>query len=250
MALLKFFEGKESSYSSSSHSGGLYFAKDTGVILFNGVKYGSKPGITNYATKYDITSLWSELRNKSDSNHKHVIDDISDLIIASKDNDGLMPSYMYNKLNELEMVKRFDLGYIPGSNYVIIYGDLLSEESGNQKPLPHCQPSFRLLAANPTTAGLMSADDKKKLDSLDNTLKKLNSLANTLQALSVQPLNNSSEISPASLIGSDRYDILKGITDKYIGVNAQFTDGKLTIGLYDFNNSEWVGAPSVTIPLQ
>lgn len=163
MALLKFFEGKESSYSSSSHSGGLYFAKDTGVILFKGVKYGSKPDLSNYATKSDISSLRSELGNKADSNHEHTIDDISDLIIATR-----------------------------------------------------------------VQSGLMSAVDKRKLDSLPNHL----------------------EISPASLIGSDRYDILKGITDKHIGVNAQFTDGKLTIGLYDFNKSEWVGAPSVTIPLQ
>lgn len=353
MALLKFFEGKESSYSSSSHSGGLYFAKDTGVILFKGVKYGSKPDLSNYATKSYISSLRRELGNKADSNHEHTIDDISDLIIANSDHDGLMPSSIYNKLNELEMINSFDLGYIPGSDYVNIYGALSSEESGN---LPNCQPSFRLSAATSASAGVMSSYDKKKLDSLanidtilltkenfgssidiklniksekydqsttvslssastenaglmsavdkgnlDNSVnkivlfqttitnnkqdirlqyytnggksvensltigsatqvrsglmsaadkKKLDSLAHTLQALSVQPLNDSSDISPASLIGSDRYDILKGITDKHIGVNAQFTDGKLTIGLYDFNKSEWVGAPSVTIPLQ
>ena len=351
MALLKFFEGKESSYSSSSHLGGLYFAKDTGVILFKGVKYGSKPDLSNYATKSDISSLRSELGNKADSNHEHTIDDISDLIIANSDHDGLMPSSMYNKLDELEMINSFDLGYTPGSDYVNIHGALSSEESGN---LPNCQPSFRLSAATSASAGVMSSYDKKKLDEsinkislfqtvtsvkqdlklnyylnggelvekswiigsatqvqsglmsatdkkkLDESInkislfqtvtsvkqdlklnyylnggelvekswiigsatqvqsglmsatdkKKLDSLANTLQALSVQPLNNSSEISPASLIGSDRYDILKGITDKHIGVNAQFTDGKLTIGLYDFNKSEWVGAPSVTIPLQ
>lgn len=355
MALLKFFEGKESSYSSSFHSGGLYFAKDTGVILFKGVKYGSKPNLSNYATKSDISRLQSELENKSDSNHEHVIDDISDLIIANRDNDGLMPSSMYNKLNELEMIDSFDLGYIPSDDYVNIYGYLSSKESGN---LPNCQPSFRLSAATSASAGVMSSYDKKKLDGLYNitdinsggsasadsnsvdvtfslsrdsgpnftstcvisaattskagvmsatdkgnldksinkilvgqritgnthsiTLycytnsgetvekaftigsatqaqaglmsandkEKLDSLANTLQALSVQPLNDSSEISPANLIGSDKYGILKGITDKHIGVNAQFTDGKLTIGLYDFNKSEWVGAPSVTIPLQ
>ena len=294
MALLKFFEGKESSYSSSSHLGGLYFAKDTGVILFKGVKYGSKPDLSNYATKSDISSLRSELGNKADSNHEHTIDDISDLIIANSDHDGLMPSSMYNKLDELEMINSFDLGYTPGSDYVNIHGALSSEESGN---LPNCQPSFRLSAATSASAGVMSSYDKKKLDESINKIslfqtvtsvkqdlklnyylnggelvekswiigsatqvqsglmsatdkKKLDSLANTLQALSVQPLNNSSEISPASLIGSDRYDILKGITDKHIGVNAQFTDGKLTIGLYDFNKSEWVGAPSVTIPLQ
>ena len=294
MALLKFFEGKESSYSFSSHSGGLYFAKDTGVILFKGVKYGSKPDLSNYATKSDISSLRSELGNKADSNHEHTIDDISDLIIANSDHDGLMPSSMYNKLNELEMINSFDLLYTPGSDYVDIHGALSSEESGN---LPNCQPSFRLSAATSASAGVMSATDKSNLDKSINKIvlfrvvdnvkldlklryalnggesvekhwtinsatqassglmsaddkKKLDSLANTLQALSVQPLNNSSEISPASLIGSDRYDILKGITDKHIGVNAQFTDGKLTIGLYDFNKSEWVGAPSVTIPLQ
>lgn len=294
MALLKFFEGKESSYSFSSHSGGLYFAKDTGVILFKGVKYGSKPDLSNYATKSDISSLRSELGNKADSNHEHTIDDISDLIIANSDHDGLMPSSMYNKLNELEMINSFDLLYTPGSDYVDIHGALSSEESGN---LPNCQPSFRLSAATSASAGVMSATDKSNLDKSINNIvlfqvvdnvkldiklryalnggksmvkhwtinsatqassglmsaddkKKLDSLANTLQALSVQPLNNSSEISPASLIGSDRYDILKGITDKHIGVNAQFTDGKLTIGLYDFNKSEWVGAPSVTIPLQ
>ena len=294
MALLKFFEGKESSYSFSSHSGGLYFAKDTGVILFKGVKYGSKPDLSNYATKSDISSLRSELGNKADSNHEHTIDDISDLIIANSDHDGLMPSSMYNKLNELEMINSFDLLYTPGSDYVDIHGALSSEESGN---LPNCQPSFRLSAATSASAGVMSATDKSNLDKSINNIvlfqvvdnvkldiklryalnggksmvkhwtinsatqassglmsaddkKKLDSLANTLQALSVQPLNKSSEISPASLIGSDRYDILKGITDKHIGVNAQFTDGKLTIGLYDFNKSEWVGAPSVTIPLQ
>lgn len=244
MALLKFFEGKESSYSSSSHSGGLYFAKDTGVILFKGVRYGGKQlhyggklDLSNCATKSDISSLRSELGNKVDSNHEHTIDDISDLIIANSDHDGLMPSSMYNKLNELKMIISFDLSYTPGSVYVNLHGALSSEESGN---LPNRLPSFLLSAATSATAGVMSAADKKKLDSL----------ANTLQALSVQPLNDSSEISPASLIGSDRYNILKGITDKHIGVNAQFTDGKLTIGLYDFNKSEWVGAPSVTIPLQ
>lgn len=295
MALLKFFEGKESSYSSSSHSGGLYFAKDTGVILFKGVKYGSKPDLSNYATKSDISSLRSELGNKADSNHEHTIDDISDLIIANSDHDGLMPSSMYNKLNKLKMIEAFSLYYKPGRTDVNIYGALFSEES---HILSGCQPSFRLSAATSDCAGVMSSYDKRKLDSLANVdtvlltkenfgssidiklniesdlhiqsttvslssastenaglmsaddKKKLDSLANTLQALSVQPLNDSSEISPASLIGSDRYDILKGITDNHIGVNAQFTDGKLTIGLYDFNESEWVGAPSVTIPLQ
>ena len=165
-SLLKFYEGKESSYS-SSYSEGLYFAYDTHVIIFKGVKYGNrtidKIEPSNYATKSDMSSLRSEL-----------------------------------------------------------------------------EKSWTIGSATRVQSGLMSADDKKKLDSL----------ANTLQVLSVQPLNDSSDISPASLIGSDRYDILKGITDKHIGVNAQFTDGKLTIGLYDFNKSEWVGAPSVTIPLQ
>lgn len=163
MALLKFFEGKEGSYSSSSHSGGLYFAKDTGVILFKGVKYGSKPDPSNYATKSDISRLRSELGNKADSNHEHTIDDISDLIIANSDHDGLMSSSMYNKLNELEMINSFNLGYVPGSDSVNIYGALLSGESGN---LPNCRPSFRLLAATPARAGVMSSYDKQKLDNL------------------------------------------------------------------------------------
>ena len=241
MALLKFFEGKESSYSSSFHSGGLYFAKDTGVILFKGVKYGSKQDLSNYALKSDIGTLKSdigilrfELGNKSNRNHEHTIDDISDLIIANSDNDGLMPSSMYNKLDKLEMINSFDLLTGVSGDYVDILGILSSNK------LTICRASTRISAASSTGAGLMSAYDKKKLDSL----------ANTLQALSVQPINDSSGISPASLIGSDRYDILKGITDKHIGVNAQFTDGKITIGLYDFNKSEWVGAPSVTISLQ
>lgn len=238
MDLLKFFEGKEGSYSSSSHSKGLYFAKDTGVILFKGVKYGSKQDLSNYATKSDISSLRRELGNKANSNHVHTIDDISDLIIANSDHDGLMSSSMYNRLKGLKGVRSFSLGCATSSEDVTISGVLTLDELGNPPTGPlHL---VRLSAATSDKAGVMSADDKKKLDSL----------ANTLQALSVQPLNDSSEISPASLIGSDRYDILKGITDKHIGVNAQFTDGKLTIGLYDFNNSEWVGAPSVTIPLQ
>lgn len=236
MALLKFFEGKESSYSSSSHSGGLYFAKDTGVILFKGVKYGSKPDLSSYTTQGDLAhlriNLQMDLSLKADKNHKHTIDDISDLIIANSDHAGLMSAADKNNLDS--SVNKINL--LPA----------LAKDKLDIK-IQYClnssvwiERSLDIISATPAFAGLMSAADKKKLDSLTNTL----------QALSVQPLNDSSEISPASLIGSDRYDILKGITDKHIGVNAQFTDGKLTIGLYDFNKSEWVGAPSVTIPLQ
>ena len=92
MALLKFFEGREGSYSSSSHSGGLYFAKDTGVILFKGVKYGSKQDLSNYATKSDISSLQSKLNEKADADHTHSKSDITDLGLASSSQDGLMPT--------------------------------------------------------------------------------------------------------------------------------------------------------------
>lgn len=253
MALLKFFEGKESSYSSSSHSGGLYFAKDTGVILFKGVKYGSKPGVSNCATKLDIISLQTELAHKAESIHEHTMDDISDLIIANSDHDGLMSSNDKMKLDKsINSIYLLQTATSVNQNLILRYyfndskivpelggkpnGGLVDKPNGSEA----VEKFWTIDSATQVQSGLMSADDKKKLDSL----------ANTLQALSVQPLNNSSEISPASLIGSDRYDILKGITDKHIGVNAQFTDGKLTIGLYDFNKSEWVGAPSVTIPLQ
>ena len=232
MALLKFFEGKESSYSSSSHSGGLYFAKDTGVILFKGVKYGSKPDLSSYATQIDLARLQIVLRGKANDIHKHTIADISDLIIANSDHDGLMSAVdkgnLDNSVSKIYLIPTFSKDILGINLQYQINGGELAEKS------------LTIGSATQVWAGLMSAADKKKLDSL----------ANTLQALSVQPLNDSSEISPASLIGSDRYDILKGITDKHIGVNAQFTDGKLTIGLYDFNKSEWVGAPSVTIPLQ
>ena len=233
MGLLSFFEGKESSYRSLSHSRGLYFAKDTGVILFKGVKYGSKPDLSNYATKSDISSLRSELGNKADSNHKHTIDDISDLIIADSNHDGLMSASDKQKLdNSLKEVEPF--GSVTANSLTIHF-----REFHNSGLINTTGSGWTIGSATQLQAGLMSARDKQKLDSISNP-----------HALSVQPLNDSSEISPASLIGSDRYDILKGITDKHIGVNAQFTDGKLTIGLYDFNNSEWVGAPSVTIPLQ
>lgn len=163
MALLKFFEGKEGSYSSSSHSGGLYFAKDTGVILFKGIRYGGQPDLSGYANKSDISSLQGQISKKANIDHTHKIEDISDLILANSDHDGLMPSSMYAKLNELEMINSFDLLYTPGSDYVDIHGALSSEESGN---LPNCQPSFRLSAATSASAGVMSSYDKKKLDNL------------------------------------------------------------------------------------
>lgn len=163
MALLKFFEGKEGSYSSSSHSGGLYFAKDTGVILFKGIRYGGQPDLSGYANKSDISSLQGQISKKANIDHTHKIEDISDLILANSDHDGLMPSSMYEKLNELEMINSFDLLYTPGSDYVDIHGALSSEESGN---LPNCQPSFRLSAATSASAGVMSSYDKKKLDNL------------------------------------------------------------------------------------
>ena len=163
MALLKFFEGNEGSYSSSSHSGGLYFAKDTGVILFKGIRYGGQPDLSGYANKSDISSLQGQISKKANIDHTHKIEDISDLILANSDHDGLMPSSMYEKLNELEMINSFDLLYTPGSDYVDIHGALSSEESGN---LPNCQPSFRLSAATSASAGVMSSYDKKKLDNL------------------------------------------------------------------------------------
>lgn len=163
MALLKFFEGNEGSYSSSSHSGGLYFAKDTGVILFKGIRYGGQPDLSGYANKSDISSLQGQISKKANIDHTHKIEDISDLILANSDHDGLMPSSMYEKLNELEMINSFDLSYTPGSDYVDIHGALSSEESGN---LPNGQPSFRLSAATSASAGVMSSYDKKKLDNL------------------------------------------------------------------------------------
>lgn len=101
MALLKFFEGKEGSYSSSSHSGGLYFAKDTGVILFKGIRYGGQPDLSGYANKSDISSLQGQISKKANIDHTHKIKDISDLILANSDRDGLMPSSMYEKLDNL-----------------------------------------------------------------------------------------------------------------------------------------------------
>lgn len=101
MALLKFFEGKEGSYSSSSHSGGLYFAKDTGVILFKGIRYGGQPDLSGYATKSDISSLQSKLNEKADAYHTHSKSDITDLGLASTSQDGLMSKNDKANLDEV-----------------------------------------------------------------------------------------------------------------------------------------------------
>jgi hypothetical protein len=101
MALLKFFEGKEGSYSPPSHSGGLYFAKDTGVILFKGIIYGGQPDLSGYATKSDISSLQSKLNEKADADHTHSKSDITDLGLASTSQDGLMSKNDKANLDEV-----------------------------------------------------------------------------------------------------------------------------------------------------
>lgn len=150
--LLKFFEGKESSYNYLYHSGGLYFAKDTGVIIFRNVKYGSKPDLSNYATKSDIANLG----------------------LASSLQDGLM-----------------------------------------------------------------SKTDKSKLDTLPTSFKTLNG----------NSISGPGNILPTQLIGSGRYDILDDIFYQNIGVNAILSGKDLTIGLYNFDTSTWIGASRVTVTL-
>lgn len=98
MALLKFFEGKEGSYSPSSHSGGLYFAKDTGIILFKGVRYGGQPDLSDYATKSDISNLQGQVNNKASIGHTHKVSEITDLVIADSSHNGLMSSGDKSKL--------------------------------------------------------------------------------------------------------------------------------------------------------
>lgn len=194
MALLKFFEGKEGSYSSSSHSGGLYFAKDTGVILFKGIRYGGQPDLSGYANKSDISSLQGQISKKANIDHTHKIEDISDLILANSDHDGLMPSSMYEKLNGLEMINRVELSYTTSSDYVDIRGALSSEESGN---LPNSRSSLRLTAATSSMAGVMSSSDKEKLDNLvgdESIVKKVFSNFSTSENVPNNTLNHDIEV--------------------------------------------------------
>lgn len=162
MALLKFFEGKEGSYSSSSHSGGLYFAKDTGVILFKGVKYGSKPDLSNYATKSDISSLQSKLNEKADADHTHSKSDITDLGLASSSQDGLMSATDKSKLDNLYNITDINSGGSADADADSV--DItfsLSRDNG-----PNFTSTSVINAATTSKAGVMSAADKKNLDNL------------------------------------------------------------------------------------
>ena len=174
MALLKFFEGKEGSYSSSSHSGGLYFAKDTGVILFKGVKYGSKQDLSNYATKSDISSLQSKLNEKADADHTHSKSDITDLGLASSSQDGLMSTSDKSLFDKYKWMWSDQYG-TGTSNCIPVLrvmpnqynGDLrlnlirnnynTSQDTSEQVVIPN---------ATTSNAGAMSAEDKKNLDNL------------------------------------------------------------------------------------
>nr|DAT27749.1 MAG TPA: endosialidase chaperone [Caudoviricetes sp.] len=174
MALLKFFEGKEGSYSSSSHSGGLYFAKDTGVILFKGVKYGSKQDLSNYATKSDISSLQSKLNEKADADHTHSKSDITDLGLASSSQDGLMSTSDKSLFDKYKLMWSDQYG-TRTSNYIPVLGVMPNQYNGdlrldlirNNYNTSQCT-SEQVVIPNATTsnAGAMSAEDKKNLDNL------------------------------------------------------------------------------------
>lgn len=174
MALLKFFEGKEGSYSSSSHSGGLYFAKDTGVILFKGVKYGSKPDLSNYATKSDISSLQSKLNEKADADHTHSKSDITDLGLASSSQDGLMSTSDKSLFDKYKLM--WSAQYGTGTfNYTPVLDVMPNQYNGDLR-LNLIRNNYntsqvtseQVVIPNATTsnAGAMSAEDKKNLDNL------------------------------------------------------------------------------------
>lgn len=174
MALLKFFEGKEGSYSSSSHSGGLYFAKDTGVILFKGVKYGSKQDLSNYATKSDISSLQSKLNEKADADHTHSKSDITDLGLASSSQDGLMSTSDKSLFDKYKLMWSDQYG-TGTSNYIPVLGVMPNQYNGDlrlnlirNKYNTSQGTSEQVVIPNATTsnAGAMSAEDKKNLDNL------------------------------------------------------------------------------------
>lgn len=174
MALLKFFEGKEGSYSSSSHSGGLYFAKDTGVILFKGVKYGSKQDLSNYATKSDISSLQSKLNEKADADHTHSKSDITDLGLASSSQDGLMSTSDKSLFDKYKLMWSDQYGTGP-SNYIPVL-EVMPNQSNGDLRLNLIRNNYntsqgtskQVVIPNATTsnAGAMSAEDKKNLDNL------------------------------------------------------------------------------------
>lgn len=174
MALLKFFEGKESSYSSSSHSGGLYFAKDTGVILFKGVKYGSKPDLSNYATKSDISSLQSKLNEKADADHTHSKSDITDLGLASSSQDGLMSTSDKSLFDKYKLMWSDQYG-TGTSNCIPVLRVMPNQHNGDlrlnlirNKYNTSQDTSEQVVIPNATTsnAGAMSAEDKENLDNL------------------------------------------------------------------------------------
>lgn len=174
MALLKFFEGKESSYSSSSHSRGLYFAKDTGVILFKGVKYGSKPDLSNYATKSDISSLQSKLNEKADADHTHSKSDITDLGLASISQDGLMSTSDKSLFDIYKQM--WSNQYGSGSPYEIPVLKVMPNQDDGDLRLNLVRNNYhtsqgtseQVVIPNATTsnAGAMSAKDKENLDNL------------------------------------------------------------------------------------
>lgn len=174
MALLKFFEGKEGSYSPPSHSGGLYFAKDTGVILFKGVKYGSKQDLSNYATKSDISSLQSKLNEKADADHTHSKSDITDLGLASSSQDGLMSTSDKSLFDKYKLMWSDQYG-TGTSNYIPVLGVMPNQYNGDLR-LNLIRNNYntsqgtseQVVIPNATTsnAGAMSAEDKKNLDNL------------------------------------------------------------------------------------
>lgn len=178
MALLKFFEGKESSYSSSSHSGGLYFAKDTGVILFKGVKYGSKQDLSNYATKSDISRLQSKLNEKADADHTHSKSDITDLGLASSSQEGLMSASDKSLFDQYKLMWSDQYGTGP-SSCIPVSGVIPDQHNGdlrlnlvkndyNASQQGSSSKLEQVVIPNATTsnAGAMSAEDKKNLDNL------------------------------------------------------------------------------------
>ena len=174
MALLKFFEGKEGSYSSSSHSGGLYFAKDTGVILFKGVKYGSKQDLSNYATKSDISSLQSKLNEKADADHTHSKSDITDLGLASSSQDGLMSTSDKSLFDKYKLMWSDQYG-TGTSNYIPVLGVMPNQYNGdlrinlirnNYNTSQGTSEQVVIPNATTSNAGAMSAEDKKNLDNL------------------------------------------------------------------------------------
>ena len=133
-------------------SGGQGATYSTGTETTPGVTklYGSTGTNTDGAmTQKSITDA---LSGKSDTTHIHEP--------ASEENAGFMTAYSYSKLAELASFKITDIEH--GKSNVIVKADYTKMNAG---PVANYE-YIKINSATETSSGVMSADDKKKLNTI------------------------------------------------------------------------------------